>query len=442
MSTVSSPRREPFGSDTPPRYDGYAPLTLDSVATRLSTYADIAARLGGPPSSWDVREVGDGNLNFVYIVTGKDGSVCAKQALPYVRLVGDSWPLPLSRSFYEHAALVRQDKANGNVPEIYHFDAEQALIIMENLTPHVIWRKALINRERHETAAATMADFMAETLFRTSDLALNATEKKAEMALFSGNTALCKITEDLVFTDPYFDHPLNRWTSPELDGKVAEIRADPQWKAAIQGLKFSFLTRAEALIHGDLHTGSVMVAKTDTGEDIRVIDSEFGFYGPMAFDIGALNANLFLNAFAQDGYGDGARFYQDWLFDQIDLCWARFARRFSELWRTERTGDAYAHSLYEDQNHHDASEMALTSFLEQLEVDSLGFAGAKMARRILGLAGVADLEGIEPSTLRAECETRALDFARLLIVERGDLKSMSRAIEQAQKILRDGAGAS
>ncbi|GIR85858.1 MAG: hypothetical protein CM15mP85_24820 [Rhodobacterales bacterium] len=35
-----------------------------------------------------------------------------KQALPYVKVeVGDSWPLPLSRSFYEHEVLVRQAKA-------------------------------------------------------------------------------------------------------------------------------------------------------------------------------------------------------------------------------------------------------------------------------------------------------------------------------------------
>jgi 5-methylthioribose kinase len=37
--------------------------------------------------------VGDGNINFVYIVEGPNGGVCVKQALPYVRCVGESWPL-------------------------------------------------------------------------------------------------------------------------------------------------------------------------------------------------------------------------------------------------------------------------------------------------------------------------------------------------------------
>ena len=421
-----------------PDYTAYKALSLETVPQRLTAYPSLVEHLGGSPGDWRVREVGDGNLNFVYIVDGPSDSICLKQALPFVRLVGESWPLPLSRSFYEHAALVRQDKANGSVPEIYLFDGPQALIAMENLGKYVIWRKALIAREKHETAAVVLAEFMAETLFRTSDLALSAAEKKREISIFCGNTALCKITEDLVFTDPYFDHPLNRWTSPELDETVAQIRRDPQWKAAIQELKFMFLTRAEALVHGDLHTGSVMVSKSADGtEDVRVIDPEFAFYGPMAFDTGALIANLFLNAFAQDGHGEGANYYQDWVFQQIETVNTTFGKRFSELWRTERTGDAFARSLYEDQDHGDSSEMALTYFIERLECDTLGFAGAKMARRILGLAGVADLETIEPPSLRAACEKRALTFARALIVERGEIKSMNAAIELARKILRD-----
>ncbi|WMS43632.1 S-methyl-5-thioribose kinase [Acuticoccus sp. MNP-M23] len=421
-----------------PDFKDYKPLSLDSVAKRLATYPGVQERLGGKPESWTVREVGDGNLNFVYIVTGPDGSLCAKQALPYVRLVGESWPLPLSRSFYEHAALVRQDKANGSVPEIFNYDGPQALIVMENLSPHVIWRKALINREQHDVAAKMVGEFAAECHFRTSDLALSAETKKAEIAMFAGNTALCKITEDLVFTDPYYDHPMNSWTSPELDETVRAVQGDPQWKAAVQELKFIFLTRTEAMLHGDLHTGSIMVHKNEDGtEDIRIIDPEFAFYGPMGFDCGALIGNLLLNLFAQDGYPGRACVYQDWLLEQIENFCHAYASRFSELWRTERTGDAYARSLFEDQNHTDASEIALTNFLHRVEMDSLGFAGAKMTRRIIGLAGVADLQGIADPATRAACERRALALARMMVVERVELGSLGRTLEHAERILKD-----
>ena len=39
-----------------------------------------------------VQEVGDGNINFVYIVKGPEGAVCLKQGLPFVRIAQD-WPL-------------------------------------------------------------------------------------------------------------------------------------------------------------------------------------------------------------------------------------------------------------------------------------------------------------------------------------------------------------
>ncbi|WP_102960636.1 S-methyl-5-thioribose kinase [Mangrovicella endophytica] len=423
--------------DTLPDYRSYRPLTVEDVPERLAAYAEVASTLGGTPADWQVREVGDGNLNFVYIVTGPSGSVCLKQALPFVRLVGEGWPLPLSRSFFEHAALSREGKAAGATPAILRFDGGQALIVMEDLSSHVIWRKALVAGERHETAAPVLGRFMAEALFRTSDLSLSADAKKREMALFAGNTALAKITEDLVFTDPYREHPLNRWTSPELDETAAAIRADAEWKLAAQELKWMFLTRAEALVHGDLHTGSVMVAKDGEAEDIRVIDPEFAFYGPMGFDVGALLANLFLNCFAQSGHAADPKPIQDWVLAQAERTWECFAARFSELWRTERRGDAFPGALFEDQGQHEAAQTALSRYLARLQVDALGFAGVKMARRILGLAHVSDLETIEPPARRAACEKQALNLARQLVVEREAIATVSAACGRVQSILGD-----
>lgn len=64
--------------------------------------------------------------------------------------------------------------------------------------------------------------------------------------------------------------------------------------------QFRFCERAQALLHGDLHTGSIMV----TPDSTQVIDPEFGFYGPMGFDIGAFIGNLILAYFSQDGHAE------------------------------------------------------------------------------------------------------------------------------------------
>ena len=50
----------------------------------------IVAKLGGAPAGWSVSEVGDGNLNLVFIVKGGSGGSTVKQPLTYVVLFGDS----------------------------------------------------------------------------------------------------------------------------------------------------------------------------------------------------------------------------------------------------------------------------------------------------------------------------------------------------------------
>ena len=81
--------------------EGYKPQSPATLAAYLSCVPSVVETIGGEPSDWSIREVGDGNLNLVFIVKGPSGGVAVKQALPYVRLVGEAWPLPLTRAHYE-----------------------------------------------------------------------------------------------------------------------------------------------------------------------------------------------------------------------------------------------------------------------------------------------------------------------------------------------------
>ncbi|NBB70770.1 MAG: S-methyl-5-thioribose kinase [Alphaproteobacteria bacterium] len=394
-------------------YRAHAPETLGAALAELPA---VAARLGGTVDDWRVREVGDGNINLVFIVEGPRGSVVAKQALPYVRLVGESWPLPLARASFEHAALVEQARhAPARVPEVHHFDESQALVVMEHLTPHLILRKGLIAGTVYPKLAEHVAELLAETLFKTSDLHLAAADKKQKMKFFCDNTALCKITEDLIFTDPYRDAELNRHTSPQLDALALQFRRDTPLKRAAQELKRRFLGDAQALIHGDLHTGSLMVTESDT----RAIDPEFAFYGPMGFDIGAVLGNLLLAYYAQDGHEErpGARDdYREWILAQITAIWEGFEARFRALWAEAGTGDGFVAGLFDEAADAPAAAAAKDRYLRALLADSLRFGGMKMIRRILGLAHVEDLESIEDPDRRAAAERRALALARELVL--------------------------
>jgi 5-methylthioribose kinase len=393
-------------------------LTVETLPGRLGGVEALASRIGGDSTRWDVREVGDGNLNLVFIVNGDKGGAVVKQALPYVRLVGESWPLPLKRSFFEYHALVRQEAraGAGAVPAIYHFDEAQALIVMEYLSPHVILRRALIEGRQLPKIARDLGLFMARTLFRGSDLSMKARARKEDLALFADNAELCDITESLVFTDPYYEAAMNRHTSPQLDGIVAELRADRDLKVEAQKLKHMFAANAETLVHGDLHSGSIMV----TDDETRIIDPEFAFYGPMAFDVGMLLANFWMAYFAQAGHeknGDREAM-RGYLLGVVVETWSVFRTEFSHLWRTERTGMLYDRRLFEDRGDPLGAEQALDRVLHDIWVDMLGFAGVEIHRRILGLAHNADFETIADEDLRARCETKALKFGRHICVNR------------------------
>jgi 5-methylthioribose kinase len=414
----------------------YAPVDGATLASILAALPAVQARLGGMPAEWRVREVGDGNLNLVFIVEGPAGGLVVKQALPYVRLVGESWPLPLERSWFEYNALVEQARyAPRLTPEVFHFDREQAMIVMEYLSPHIIMRKGLIRGIEYPRFAADIAEFLAATLFHTSVLAGSAAEHKRRLELFARNIELCRITEDLVFTDPYRQAPLNRWTSPQLDADKHTFEADAALKLAAQARKYQFLTAGQALIHGDLHTGSIMLTTSDT----RVIDPEFAFVGPIGFDVGAVIGNLLLAYFAQEGHEavPHARDpYRAWILDQVVAVWSGFHDRFLALWRQERGGEAFAADLFTSPQDEAALEAHRRRFLRTLFEDALAFGGLKMIRRVLGLAHVEDLESIADPMRRAICERKALRLARALVLEGTKFSGASGVIEAAHAVAR------
>jgi 5-methylthioribose kinase len=402
----------------------------------LAQQPSITAQLGGSPQAWSISEVGDGNLNLVFIVKGMNKGIAVKQALPYVRLVGESWPLPLSRSHYEYRALVHQARlAPGQVPAVLHHDEALALTAMELLEPHIIMRKGLVGGTQYPRFADDITTFLARTLFLSSDLAVPAAQKKEDVAAFCGNHALCKITEDLIFTDPYRKAEQNRWTLPWLDATAAAFREDLDLHVAVSRLKLKFMACPEALIHGDLHTGSIMVTENET----MVIDPEFAFYGPMGFDIGAVISNLLMAYLASAGHerapGDRQAF-EAWLLPTIETVWTEFSRKFVDLWRGEANGDAYPVELFTGPEGAARLQAERQAYIERLFQDTVGFSAAKIIRRILGLAHNIDFELIEDPRRRAVCEARSLRLARTMMVDTASFRSIG-AVTRAAREVRD-----
>ena len=421
------------GPDAPSTYRILDPDTVPAV---IGALPGIRALLGGRPESWRAHEVGDGNLNLVFIVQGADGSVCVKQALPYVRVAGASWPMTLERAFFEasyYSAVA--PCVGGLIPRIYHYDPELYCTVMECLSPHIILRQGLIAGRRYPNAARDIGEYIARAGFFTSDFARPFEQKMDGIALFARNKELVRITVDLVFCDPYRVSGRNRHTSPQLDELVADLRGDGRLKVAAAHFGEKFLNDVQALVHGDLHSGSVMVTDSDT----RVIDPEFAFYGPIGFDLGAFLGNLLLSWYSQPGHAteqDNRVAYRQWLLEQVVSFWESFRRSFLALWAEHAHGDVLPTSMFARPEEAGTLESARRAFLERLFADMLGFAACKMIRRIVGFAHVIDFERIEDAAMRARCEAGALAMARTLLTHPAQFHSIRDIIDAVPRMVR------
>lgn len=399
-------------------------ITPSDAKQYVSSRPHLSIHVGDVESrdEWEVREVGDGNLNYVYIVTGPSGSVCIKQAPPFVRVIGSDWPLSQNRSRIEADALVEQGRlCPHHVPAVLHFDADGKVLVMQYIAPpHVTLRDGLIQGKQYPLLAEHIVLFLSRTLFKTSCIAMGGEEFRQLAKRFS-NKELCGLTEQVIFTDPYYQAKNNKHTSPQLDAIVAEIQANDALKAEATRMKAVFLSKQEALVHGDFHTGSLMVTEDST----FVIDPEFAFVGPIAFDVGKFIANLLMTYFAADGLsrqdGQDRTHQKAWLLSIIESIWKGFKEEFISQWNDaiDSPTEGLCHKLVFSSTKDKGALQALQrDFFRELWTEIVGFAGCVIIRRIIGVAHVADFETIANADDRAACETRALTLAQKLLLDR------------------------
>lgn len=361
------------------------------------------------------REIGDGNLNMVFRVVDEAGgrSVIVKQSLPYAR-IDDSIKAPLERATIESEMLLLHDRnCPGLAPRIHYYDRDMYAIVMEDLSDHVVLRKGLIAGTAYPRLAEDVGTFLARSLFFTSDLGMDPEEKKVLTKQFI-NPELCKITEDLIFSNPYFDADNNK-IDPEIRERAEQNWKDEELKKEVAVLKEMFMTRQQALVHGDLHTGSVFVTESST----KAFDPEFAFFGPIGFDVGLFLGNMMLNHASQRWHiadGEKRAGYRDWLMEVFAGVWNTFDRQFRELWAEHVTTPMESSTLYRD------------DYMRRVFADSIGYAGTVITRRIVGLAQVEDIRSIEDAAVRGDVQIAALDTAREFILRRHDFASIEEVV--------------
>lgn len=353
------------------------------------------------------KEIGDGNLNYVFRLmeekTGK--SIVVKQAGSTLR-ISDEMTLNVDRGKIEAQILGIQGQLSpGLVPKVYLYDEVMCAIIMEDMIGHEMMRMGLMKHHIYPQFADQISTFLVNSLLPTTDIALHHQDKKELVKTFI-NPELCEITEDLVFSEPYLNYNnRNIVFEPMKDYVEKEIYGDKALHLEVAKLKFEFMNNAQALIHGDLHTGSVFINEEHT----FVFDPEFAFYGPMGYDIGNVLANLF---FA-------------WCNGDATCTCAMEKERFCG-WCLKTMKDVVDMFIDKYNAVYDncvKDEMARVEgfkeyYLSEILKNTAATTGLELIRRIVGMAKVKDITSIEDSDKRVRAEKMCLALAKDCIMNR------------------------
>ena len=362
------------------------------------------AKLRVPQKEWDVptmqcKEIGDGNLNYVFKVTDAKGhSVIVKQAGEELR-ISKEMKIDTDRNRLESEILILQGKlAPGYVPEIYDYDTTMCACCMEDLSDHALMRTAMLEHKIFPKFAEQISSFMAPVLMGTTDVVMDHQEKKALQRKFI-SPQLCDITEALVYTEPYNDElGRNNVFAPNAAFVKEKLYGDEALHLEVAKLKMDFMTRAQSLIHGDLHTGSIFINEKDT----KVFDPEFAFYGPMGYDIGNVIANMIFAWCNGDAYGETefCAWVESVIKDVINLTMEKLEKYYDEH-VTDTMAKAPGYKDY---------------YMATILADTSAVTGLELNRRIVGMANVKDITTIpdEAKRARAEriCMTAAIDFIK------------------------------
>ena len=386
--------------------EGYFTMNEDDALE----YAITELGLFNPESMLSCKEIGDGNLNYVFrIIDANSGeAVIIKQAGPIAR-ISDDFKLSPDRNRIESDILkIQHTLAEGFVPVIFKYDSVMNCTVMEDLSDHKIMRAALHEHKKFPLFAEHIATFMANTLLLNSDVVLDHKEKKQLVKNFI-NPELCEITENLVYTEPFYDCERNDVTHYIKEFALKELWSDDKLLLETAKLKFEFMNNAQTLVHGDLHTGSIFIKEDST----KIIDPEFAFYGPAGYDVGNVIANLIFayeNAEARIENPNEREEYKSWLGETIVDVVNLFKAKFNKLWEKRVTEQTAAYIGFQEY------------YLDSIIRDTAAVAGCELIRRIIGLAHVKDITEIEDPKKRERAEKICLSVGKKFILERDSYK--------------------
>ena len=372
---------------------------------------------------------GDGYVNYVFRVSDGKRKMILKQGRSVGRVTGHTG-MDLARTSIEYDYMkLGQVIVPEYIPELYFYDDENLVFAVEDVSYLKICRFQLNKSEIFPKMAKQAADYLARMHFYTSDYYLD-TETFRRLQVRFMNSKMRKFFDDRTFIS--FDcgegkdaDEIGFELNPEYAEDIKRLILDPRVVLERHKLRDLYMRKAEALLHADFHTSNVFVSK----EQLKAIDMEFTFFGPAAYDLGYLQANLL----SQCACGVFRSFetrqerleFVSFILATMQELFTEYCRVFFECW------DKDAKPIYQD-------VPGLQEYVQkQLLQDMIGFCANSHIFRCAADIGYPEYDDLKDKQAIRSAKLLSLAMDHRMILRRAEYPDAESWIDDMLALIKD-----
>ena len=257
--------------------------TIDNTTpvTELQSYLRKREWLNDAENIILVETPGQGNMNIVLRIKTDQRSFIVKQSRPFVQkyqnIAAPVGRIAVEKNFYQ---AVRDNAVDAHIPAILGYDADENLLLLEDLG-HC---EDLTSIYEHRGISPKAFDRLV--------FILGLIHNKQVGKNFPENIEMRKLNHRHIFVLPFLEN--NGFNLDELQPGLSELSipftTNKALKNVVDSVGQRYLSPGNTLLHGDYYPGSWMTEN----ENLYVIDPEFAFAGFAEFDLGVMAAHLIM----------------------------------------------------------------------------------------------------------------------------------------------------
>lgn len=369
---------------------------------------------------------GDGYVNYVYRVSDGKRKMILKQARPVGRVTGHTG-MCMKRTGIEYDYMkIGRVIVPEYIPELYFYDDQNLVFAVEDVSYLKICRFQLNKSETFPKMAQQLADYLARMHFYTSDYYLD-TEIFRKMQIRFTNSKMRKFFDDQTFISRDVGEPgeFGFELNPEYADEIRSLILDPRVILERHKMRELYMRKAEVLLHADFHTSNFFVSK----EQLKAIDMEFTFFGPAAYDLGYLQANLVsqaaCGAFRQFETPQEQIAFVSFILNTMKTVFTEYCRVFFECWNKD------AKPIYQD-------VPGLQEYVqEQLLQDMIGFCANSHIFRCAADIAYPEYDDLKDKEAIKNAKILSLMMDHLMILRREEYKDAEEWIEDLLAVLKE-----